>query len=61
MIDSQLFFLIIIISILITIKLFLRKENFSDCEQYGNDYNQCYNNNCTIMVDLEGNSFCTKK
>ncbi len=61
MIDSQLIFLIVIILILIIIKLFLRKENFSNCEIYGNDYNQCYNNNCTIMIDLEGNSFCTNK
>ena len=61
MMDSQLNFLILIILILIAIKLFLTKENFNNCSQYGNDYNQCYNNNCTIMLDLEGNSFCTNK
>ena len=59
--DSQFNFLIIIILILIAIKLFYRKENFTDCSQLSNDYNQCYNNNCTIMVDLQGNSFCTNK
>ena len=59
--DSQLNFLIVIIIILIVIKMFFRKENFIDCSQYGGDYNQCYNNNCTVMLDLEGNSFCTNK
>ena len=59
--DYQLIFLIIIILILISIKFYGIKENFNNCSQYGNDYNQCYNNNCTIMVDLEGNTFCTNK
>lgn len=59
--DSQLNFLIVIIIILIVIKMCFIKENFIDCSQYSNDYNQCYNNNCTVMLDLEGKSFCTNK
>ena len=59
--DAQLNFLIIMVVILIVIKLFLKRENFTNCSQYGSDYNKCYNNNCTIMLDLEGNSFCTNK
>jgi hypothetical protein len=58
--DSQLIFLIIIVIILVSIKLFYKKENFTDCSQFY-DYNQCYNNNCTVMIDLKGNSFCTNK
>ena len=59
--NSQLNFVIVIILILIATKLFFRKENFNNCSQYNNDYNQCYNNNCTVMIDLEGNSFCINK
>lgn len=59
--DSQLIFLIVVILILISIRLCGIKENFNNCSQYGNNYNQCYNNNCTIMVDLDGNSVCTNK
>ena len=43
--NSQLNFVIVIILILIATKLFFRKENFNNCSQYNNDYNQCYNNN----------------
>ena len=59
--DSQFNFLIIIVLVLIAIKLFYQKENFTNCSKFSNDYNQCYNNNCTVMIDLEGNSFCTNK
>ncbi len=58
--DSQLNFLIIIVIVLVIIKLFYKKENFTDCSQFS-DYNQCYNNNCTIMIDLKGNPVCTNK
>ncbi len=54
-------FVIILLIILASIQIFLNKEYFTDCSQYGNDYNQCYNNNCTVMLDLAGNSFCTNK
>ena len=59
--DSNIFVIILII-ILILIKLFAQRENFEDCSQYGNNYNKCYNNgDCTIMIDLKGKAFCTKK
>jgi len=55
-------FVLILIIILILIKLFIRTENFDDCYQYGDNYNQCYDSGkCTIMIDLKGNAFCTKK
>lgn len=59
--DSQFNFLIIISLVIIVIKLFYTKENFTDCSQFSNSYNQCYNNNCKVMLDLKGNSFCTNK
>jgi len=55
-------FIIILIIILIFIKLFIHRENFDECAIYGDNYNQCYNSgNCTVMIDLKGNSFCTNK
>lgn len=59
--DINLNFVIILVLILIFFKFFIVKENFSNCSQYGDDYNQCYNNNCTIMLDMKGNAFCTNK
>lgn len=60
MMDNQLILVIILAIILIIFKLFLRKENFDvvNLSQYNNDYNKCYNNEGTIMIDLKGNSVC---
>ena len=53
---------LILIIILGIIKIFEQRENFDDCGQYGNNYPQCYDSgNCTIMIDLQGNAFCTNK
>lgn len=59
--DNQLIFVILLAIAVIIIKLSIKMENFNDCYQYGNDYNKCYNNNCTIMLDTNGNAFCTNK
>ena len=56
-------FVIVLILILIGMKLLVNNEHFtSNCSQYGNNYNPCYNSgHCTIMIDTNGNAFCTDK
>lgn len=58
---DSLIFVIILVIILVVIRLFSRTENFTDCSQFSDDYNKCYNNGCTVMIDVVGNSFCTNK
>ena len=56
-------FIILLLVILVIIKIYIaNKENFTDCSQFGDNYNQCYNSgDCTVMVDLKGSAFCTNK
>lgn len=38
------------------------KKIGENCNIYGDDYAKCYDSGeCTIMLDLEGNAFCTNK
>ena len=62
MLDSNA--IIILVIILVILYLFQSHEAFS-CADRNNkqvlNYNHCYNDpeNCTVMVGLSGNSFCT--
>lgn len=62
---SKYSFIIIIILIIILFIIqgskFIEKFSDSNCIQYGTDYNLCYSNNCTIMLDDSGTPFCTSK
>lgn len=58
---DSLIFVVILVIILVIIKLFFGIENFTDCSKFNDDYNKCYNNGCTVMIDVAGNSFCTNK
>ena len=54
----------IIILLLILVMFFLlnKKEYFSDCKKHKDDYDSCYKaRDCTIMLDLAGNAFCTDR
>ena len=37
----------------------VRGSNF--CNQFGGNYNACYDNGCTIMLNENGVPFCTHK
>ena len=58
----------IIVLVIILVILYLKKssEAFS-CISHNNkqvlNYNRCYNDpdNCTVMVGISGNSFCTPR
>ncbi len=56
-------FIIILLVLLVLAKFYIMSiENFTDCSQFGDNYNQCYNSGeCTMMIDLVGNAFCTNK
>lgn len=63
----KIIFVIILIFILFVINLYSTKEHFNICQRYdkcskhnGETYSQCYNTGeCTVMIDLLGNTFCT--
>lgn len=64
--STKLNFIIILIIVLVIIKLFnnSKQENFANtnCSLIKDNYSQCYDSgDCTIMLDLKGNSFCTNK
>ena len=61
MLNSKNILLFILIIIIVIIYLFNPIEGFSNCAQYGVDYNRCYNNNRTIMLDNNGIPFCVDK
>ena len=62
-------FIIILLILLFAINLYTTKEyfdvchRFDKCSQYDSkSYSQCYNSGeCSVMVDLIGNAFCTSK
>ncbi len=59
--------LIITLIILIIIELYKEHFNYYDrfdkCSKYDSEsYSKCYNSNeCSVMIDLLGNAFCTSK
>lgn len=62
-------FVILLIIILVIINLYSKEEQFDVCALYdkcskynGKSYSQCYNTGeCSVMIDLIGNAFCTSK
>lgn len=61
--STKLNFVIILLIVLVILKLLGHaQENFTNCSLIKNNYSQCYDSgDCTIMLDLDGNSFCTNK
>ena len=60
------YFILFLLIILSIIYYYKSTEKFSnkfsnDCSQYGGDYNLCYGNGCTIMLNDYGVPFCTQK
>ncbi len=57
--------LIILLAIFYYLKMLDYEEKFSRtnefCNQFGGNYNACYDNGCTIMLNENGVPFCTKK
>jgi hypothetical protein len=62
-------FIVLLVCILVYINFsFMMRENFDLCEHHdrcskynGETYSKCYNNECSVMIDLIGNAFCTAK
>jgi hypothetical protein len=62
-------FIVVLILILVIINLYSPAEHFDVCKRYdkcskydGKSYSQCYNTGeCSVMIDLVGNAFCTSK
>jgi hypothetical protein len=62
-------FVLILLLVLFIVNLYTSKEHFDICARFDkcskntNSYSQCYDNSdqCTVMVDLIGNAFCTSK
>ena len=64
--NSKLKLIVLLIAIIIGFKLYdascVKRDNFTNCGLIKNNYSECYDSgDCTIMLDLEGNSFCTSK
>lgn len=61
--------IVILLVLLFAINLYTPTEHFDichrfdKCSKYDNkDYSQCYNTGeCSVMIDLIGNAFCTSK
>lgn len=62
-------FIILLILMLFVINLYVVGEPFGICHKFdkcskydSKPYSQCYNSGeCSVMVDLIGNAFCTSK
>ena len=62
-------FIMILLLLLFVINLYTSNEQFNLCNRFdkcskhdSKSYSQCYNSGeCTVMVDLIGNAFCTSK
>ena len=64
MLDSNVIILLVII--LVILYLLQSQEAFSCADHHNKqvlNYNGCYNDpeNCTVMVGLSGNSYCTSR
>ncbi len=54
--------IIILLIVLVILYLWKRTEHFSDCKKYKDNYDACYKaRDCTIMLDLGGQAFCTDR
>lgn len=66
---EKIMFIIILFVLLFAINLYSSIENFNICHRFdkcskydSKPYSQCYNTGeCSVMVDLIGNAFCTSK
>ena len=66
---SRIVFIILLILILLAINLYVVGEPFDICHRFDKcskydckPYSQCLNSGeCSVMVDLIGNAFCTSK
>ena len=66
---SRICFIILLIFILIIVNIYMVEEPFDICQKFdkcskydGKSYSQCLNSGeCSVMVDLIGNAFCTSK
>ena len=62
-------FIVLLIFLLFAVNLYTINESFDVCQRFdkcskydGKPYSQCYNSGeCSIMIDLIGNAFCTSK
>lgn len=62
-------FIVLLIFLLFVINFYVIKESFDICHRFDKcskydkkSYSQCYNSGeCSVMVDLLGNTFCTSK
>ncbi len=54
--------LIILVVVLVIFYLWKQQENFSNCKMYKDNYDACYKaKDCTVMLDLGGQAFCTDR
>ena len=66
---QKVIFIILLLVLLFAINLYTPEEKFDICHRFdkcskydSKSYSQCYNTGeCTVMVDLIGNAFCTGK
>ena len=66
---SRIWFIILLILILFAVNLYMVCEPFDICHRFdkcskydSKPYSQCLNSGeCSVMVDLIGNAFCTSK
>jgi len=66
---EKILFIIILLVLLFVINLYSSRENFNVCQRFdkcskynSKPYSQCYNSGeCSVMIDLIGNAFCTSK
>lgn len=66
---QKLLFIILMFVILFCVNLYTTIEHFDVCSRFDScskynskSYSQCYNSGeCTVMIDLIGNAFCTSK
>jgi hypothetical protein len=58
-----LIFLLFIVNFYVILEPFDICHRFDKCSKYDNkSYSQCYNSGeCSVMIDLIGNTFCTNK
>lgn len=62
-------FIVLLIFLLFAVNLYVVGEPFDICHKFdkcskydSKPYSQCYNSGeCSVMVDLIGNAFCTSK
>lgn len=66
---EKLSFVIMLLILLFVVNLYTVREQFNVCDRYdkcskynNKEYSKCYNNGeCSVMIDLIGNAFCTSK